>query len=194
MRAGIHTRGSTLFINHVEWALFGCEGSGNLCKVSKHQLVEVFHLSVKTADFFVHLFYFWHLPNFTIYLAQVISVFWYSLYRLIYKIQKEKEKERKKQNFTTELRSPPVGRLPSCMGTLSRELRECAADTKVIWMVGTATHVLHTGLNVRLGVNQFGTGAPGFCMQHLFTGVLLNDSKHMHNYLMQTKKTSDLFR
>lgn len=55
-------------------------------------------------------------------------------------------------------------------------------------MVGAATHVLHTGLNVRLGVNQFGTGAPGFCMQHLFTGVLLNDSKHMHNYLMQTKK------
>lgn len=99
MRAGIHTRGSTLFINHVEWALFGCEGSGNLRKVSKHQLVEVFHLSVKTADFFVHLFYFWHLPNFTIYLAQVISVFWYSLYRLIYKIQKEKEKERKNKTL-----------------------------------------------------------------------------------------------
>lgn len=68
------------------------------------------------------------------------------------------------------------------MGALARELSECAADAKVICMVGTATHVLYTGLNVRLRVDQFGAGAPGFCMQHLFTGVLLKAGKHEHNY------------
>ena len=46
------------------------------------------------------------------------------------------------------------------MGTLSGELRECAADTEVIWTVGAATHVLHTGQDVRLRVDQCGAGAP----------------------------------
>lgn len=59
-------------------------------------------------------------------------------------------------------------------------------------MVGTATHVLHTGLNVRLRFNQFGAGAPGFCMQHLFTGVLLKESKHVHSYLIQIKTIRSL--
>lgn len=47
------------------------------------------------------------------------------------------------------------------MGTLSRELRQCAADADVFCTVGAATHVLHTGLDVRFRVNQFGAGAPG---------------------------------
>lgn len=47
------------------------------------------------------------------------------------------------------------------MGTLTRELRECAADTDVTCLVGASTHVLHTGLDVRFRVYQFGAGAPG---------------------------------
>lgn len=47
------------------------------------------------------------------------------------------------------------------MGTLSGELRECAADTEVTCAVGAATHVLHAGLDVRFRVNPFGAGAPG---------------------------------
>lgn len=47
------------------------------------------------------------------------------------------------------------------MGTLSRELGDCAADTEVTCTVGTATHVLCAGLDVRFRVNLVGTGAPG---------------------------------
>lgn len=81
--------------------------------------------------------------------------------------------ENKTQKVTTELRWPPVGRLPSCMGTLSRELWDCAADTEVTCAVGTATHVLYAGLDVRFRVNPLGAGAPGLWTQHLVTGGLL---------------------
>lgn len=56
------------------------------------------------------------------------------------------------------------------MGTLSRELRQCAADTEVTCTVDTAAHVLHTRLDVRCRVNQFGAGRPG---QYLVTDGLL---------------------
>lgn len=65
------------------------------------------------------------------------------------------------QKVTTELWCPPVGRLPSCMGTLARELRESTTDTDVACMVGASTHVLYAGLDVRFRVYQFGAGAPG---------------------------------
>lgn len=81
--------------------------------------------------------------------------------------------EKRMQNVTTELRCPPVGRLPSCMGTLSRELRQCAADTEVVCTVGAAAHVLHTGLDVWFRVYQVGAGAPGLWTQHLVTDGLL---------------------
>lgn len=47
------------------------------------------------------------------------------------------------------------------MGTLSRELRQCAADAEVTCCVGAATHVLHAGPDVGFRVDQVGTGAPG---------------------------------
>lgn len=62
--------------------------------------------------------------------------------------------------LTTELRCPPGGRLPSSVGTLSRELGQCAADAEVTCCVGAATHVLHAGPDVDFRVNQVGTGAP----------------------------------
>lgn len=67
----------------------------------------------------------------------------------------------KSENFTTELRRPPVGRLPSSVGTLSRELGQRAAEAEVTCSVGAATHVLHAGLDVGFRVNQVGAGAPG---------------------------------
>lgn len=47
------------------------------------------------------------------------------------------------------------------MGTLSRELGQCAADAEVTCCVGAATHVLRAGLDVGFRVNQVSTGAPG---------------------------------
>lgn len=56
-------------------------------------------------------------------------------------------------SITTELCVSPVGWLPSCMGTLARELRECVADTRAAGVAGAAAHVKHTGLDVMLRVD-----------------------------------------
>lgn len=82
-------------------------------------------------------------------------------------------------NITTELWCPPVGGLSSCMWTLSWDLRQCAADTEVIWSAVAATHVLHTGLDVDFSVDEFGAGAPGLWEQHLLTLCLLHGEKKM---------------
>lgn len=58
------------------------------------------------------------------------------------------------------------------MGTLARELGQCAADADVT-CVGAATQVLFAGLDVRGRVDQAGTGAPGLGTQHLLTACLL---------------------
>lgn len=58
------------------------------------------------------------------------------------------------------------------MGTLSRELGQCAADAEVT-CVGAATQVLCAGLDVRFRVDQAATGAPGLGTQHLLTAGLL---------------------
>lgn len=86
--------------------------------------------------------------------------------------------------LTTELRCPPVGRLPSGMGTLSRELRQRATKTEVTCTVGAATHVLDAGLDVRFGVYLIGAGAPGLWTQDLVTGGLLKGERR------QTKETT----
>lgn len=61
---------------------------------------------------------------------------------------------------TTELGSSPVGRLSSCVGTLSGKLGQCAADT-IIGAILARAHVLHTCQDVGFRVNQSGAGAPG---------------------------------
>lgn len=90
-----------------------------------------------------------------------------------HKFKDDNKPEKRPLNITTELRAPPVGWLSSCMGTLSRKLSQRAADTQVFCTVGAGTHVLHTGLDVRLSVNQFSAGTPGLGTQHLFTVGLL---------------------
>lgn len=63
------------------------------------------------------------------------------------------------------------------MGTLSRELGQCAADAEVTG-VGAATHVLRAGLDVRFRVDPAGAGAPGLGTQHLLTaGLLVRENK-----------------
>lgn len=59
------------------------------------------------------------------------------------------------------------------MGTLPRELCQCAADAEVACCVGAATHVPRAGLDVSFGVYQAGAGAPGLGPQHLLTGGFL---------------------
>lgn len=58
------------------------------------------------------------------------------------------------------------------MGTLARELGQCAADADVS-RVGAATQVLCAGLDVRFRVDQAGAGAPGLGTQRLLTVYLL---------------------
>lgn len=47
------------------------------------------------------------------------------------------------------------------MGTLSRKLRECVADTGVNGVAAAAGHVQHTGLDVMLSVDSLAARAPG---------------------------------
>lgn len=58
------------------------------------------------------------------------------------------------------------------MGTLPRELGQCAADAEVT-CVGAATHVPLAGLDVHVRVDQAATGAPGLGAQQLLTAGLL---------------------
>lgn len=58
------------------------------------------------------------------------------------------------RSITTELWVSPVGWLPSSMGTLSGELRECAAHTQVAGVAAAAAHVQHAGLDVMLRVDS----------------------------------------
>lgn len=76
-------------------------------------------------------------------------------------------------NITTEVWVSPVGWLPSCVGTLSRELRECAADTQVAGVAAAAAHVKHTGLDVMLRVDSLAARAPGLWTKKLVTRALL---------------------
>lgn len=64
-------------------------------------------------------------------------------------------------NITAELWVSPAGWLPSCVGTLSRELREGAADTQVAGVAAAAAHVKHAGLDVMLRVDALAARAPG---------------------------------
>lgn len=76
-------------------------------------------------------------------------------------------------SITTELWASPVGWLPSCVGTLPRELRECAADAWATGVAGAAAHVEHTGLDVMLRVDLLAARAPGLWAKQLVTGALL---------------------
>jgi len=107
----------------------------------------------------------------------LMTSLWYHLH-IMYIISmwyptREKLLQKTRENLTTELSCPPVWRLSSCMGALSRELWQCTADTEVTCTVGTATHVLGTSLDVSFRVNQFCARAPGLWTEHFVTGGFL---------------------
>lgn len=70
--------------------------------------------------------------------------------------------------LTAELCGLPLLRLAACVGTLARVLRHGRAEARGTAAV-TVAHILHTGLDEGVGVQQVSAAVEGWTGQQLLT-------------------------